>query len=221
MSPATRKDVFTAFRLHPVPVHLSTKEFAAKLEALADSMLALPVAQECFRKFELMIPNDRFDTYFKALGFPPARPMVIVKAEYETAEHCAQFFSDAKAIGLLSKAEEFVGASVFSADESTRIDIDRSTDGSGNWIGIFKCPPDLSPSEHCKKAGDVADKIAALPIMQRNIVKHTMWFQNEDLSSGAQVLGMPPPDPMVILLLESDLQPMIEVWPFVFGSLPG
>ncbi|KAJ7732005.1 hypothetical protein B0H16DRAFT_182598 [Mycena metata] len=83
MPASIAKDSFTAIWLHPIPDHLSIKEFSAKIEAQTDSLLALPSAQTNILKYDLMIPNNKLDTYFKALGFPDPQPVVLAKIECE------------------------------------------------------------------------------------------------------------------------------------------
>ncbi|KAF8143132.1 hypothetical protein K438DRAFT_652480 [Mycena galopus ATCC 62051] len=212
MSSSATKDRCTVIGLHPVPAHLSTKEFAAQIEAVVDSHLALPVAQKrLVTDYELFIPSDRFDSHLMGLGFPQPRPVVIVKAKCETAEHCAQFFRDADVIQSIG-GETFAGARIFCGDEFTKIDNNaRSTDGSGNWVAIFKCPPGVSATQWTKEWMNGADGFVALPAMQRNILKHTVWVQNESVAGDFQTLGIAPPEPMIFVLTEGDLDPMIEV----------
>ncbi|KAJ6550234.1 hypothetical protein B0H19DRAFT_1265082 [Mycena capillaripes] len=54
MSASATKSRFTAFGIHLVPAHLSPTEFSARMEALADGHLALPIAEltaEYFAQF--------------------------------------------------------------------------------------------------------------------------------------------------------------------------
>ncbi|KAJ7366022.1 hypothetical protein DFH08DRAFT_948091 [Mycena albidolilacea] len=216
----------TVIGLHPVPAHLSTKEFAAKIEVLADYHLSLPVAQENFIKYDLITPSDRFDSHFKALGFPQSRPAILVKVECkvrfraktsyaypgssrQSTEHFAQFLRDAEVVKSISGAPEFAGATMHSMDGTMRID-NGSTDGSGSWISIVDCAPHLSRSQFSQKSADVADGITAVPIMQKNLVRHTMWVGNEALDIDVQALGLPPAASFMIAMLEADLDPMIQ-----------
>jgi hypothetical protein len=56
MPSSITKDRFTALWLHPVPANSLPKDFAAKIDALADAQLALPVAQANLLKYELVRP---------------------------------------------------------------------------------------------------------------------------------------------------------------------
>jgi hypothetical protein len=102
MSASTTKDHYTIIGIHPVPAHLSTKEFAANLEALADVLLARPIAQSNVLKWHMVphtnypsrftqphsrgpqiLPNDQQASPFKAAGFPELQPVVVVQVECE------------------------------------------------------------------------------------------------------------------------------------------
>ncbi|KAJ7924143.1 hypothetical protein B0H13DRAFT_2654907 [Mycena leptocephala] len=211
MSASAAKDYFTAIWLHPVPAHLSTHEFALRMVARADTLLALPVAQNNLLKYEIMVPNDLLDSYFQALGVAQPQPVVLVKVQCETKEHYVQFLRDAQVAQLISGTEEFAGASMFSVHEATRVDPGTAL-GSGAWIGIFKCPPHLSGAELYQVLGDLADGLAALPIMQRNLVKHTMHMQNDALEMNAKVLGLPTVGPVVVAIVQSNFDTMNQVF---------
>jgi hypothetical protein len=133
-----------------------------------------------------------------------------------------QFLRDAQVAQLIPGTEEFAGASMFSVHEATRVDPGTAL-GSGAWIGIFKCPPHLSGAELYQVLGDLADGLAALPIMQRNLVKHTMvrlpanlnsgtdieleskfqHMQNDALEMNAKALGLPTVGPVVVAIVQS------------------
>jgi hypothetical protein len=54
MTASAAKDRFTAIWSHPIPSQFSIQEFSAKLEAQADSLLALPSAQKNLLKYDLV-----------------------------------------------------------------------------------------------------------------------------------------------------------------------
>ncbi|KAJ7758768.1 hypothetical protein B0H14DRAFT_2975524 [Mycena olivaceomarginata] len=212
MPSSATKDRFTALWLHPVPANSSPKDFAAKIDALGDMQLALPIAQANLLKYELIIPNDRLDSHFKALGFPQPRPIVFVKIETKSEEHYAKFLKDSEIVKSISGAQEFVGASMISADETTRIDNARSAehDISGTWIAITEAPQ-LTGAQLAEKASGISDGIAALPIVQKNLVRHKMWLQNDALAMDVQALGMAPANPVVVIMQQASLNATIEI----------
>lgn len=86
--------------IHKIPPHLSKHEFEAKLEALIDEVLQLPLVQKNVLKVEVVrilildyttyIPltggqifqQDLLDEHVKGFGFPPREPVVFL------AVHC-------------------------------------------------------------------------------------------------------------------------------------
>ncbi|KAJ7887894.1 hypothetical protein B0H14DRAFT_2694966, partial [Mycena olivaceomarginata] len=162
MAASTAKERFTAIWHHPIPAHLSIQEFSAKMEAQADFLLALPydlLKSDC--RWIQIIPNNKLDNYFKALGFP----------EQQRAEHCAQFLRDADAMKKISTAQEFAGASMFSVDVVTKIDAG-SADGCDACIGIFKCPPHLSRTQfHEFAMGIPAAETVAVFMVQAQLLQ--------------------------------------------------
>ncbi|KAF7334702.1 hypothetical protein MVEN_02300900 [Mycena venus] len=212
MAASTAKDRFTAIWSHPIPAHLSIQEFSAKIEAQADSLLALPSAKKNLLKYDLIIPNNKLDSYFKALGFPEPQPVVLEKIECESAEHCAQFLRDADAMKKISTAQEFAGASMFSVDVVRKIDAG-SAAGCDACIGIFKCPPHLSRTQFHEFVDKASNGFVALPTMQKNAVKQTMWIQNDTIEKDVQAMGILAAEIVAIFMVQAPFDPnMIEVW---------
>jgi hypothetical protein len=54
MAASITNDPFTAIWIHPVPAQLSIEEFAGNLEAVADALLVLPIAQKNLLKYDLV-----------------------------------------------------------------------------------------------------------------------------------------------------------------------
>ncbi|KAJ6515241.1 hypothetical protein C8R45DRAFT_203303 [Mycena sanguinolenta] len=172
MAASITKDRFTAIWTHPISANSSIKDFSAKLEAQAESLLALPSAKNLL-KYDLIIPNNKLNNAYKALGFPEPQPVVLVKIECESAGHCAQFLRDAEATNKISKTQEFAGASIFSVDVITKIDAG-SADGCDACVGIFKSPPHLSRTQFHEFVDKASNGFVALPTMQKNAIKQIM-----------------------------------------------
>ncbi|KAJ7260232.1 hypothetical protein C8J57DRAFT_485358 [Mycena rebaudengoi] len=212
MTASAAKDRFTAIWSHPIPSQFSIQEFSAKLEAQADSLLALPSAQKNLLKYDLIIPNNKLDSYFKALGFPEPQPVVLEKIEFKSAEHCAQFLRDADAMKKISIAQEFAGASIFSVDVVTKIDAG-SADGCDACIGIFKCPPHLSRTQFLEFVDKASNGFVALPTIQKNAVKQIMWIQNDTIEKDVQAMDIPAAETVAVFVVQAPFDPnMIEVW---------
>ncbi|KAJ7615223.1 hypothetical protein DFH06DRAFT_1145942 [Mycena polygramma] len=136
-SASASKSRFTAIALHPVPAHQSTKEFAARIEALADARVALPVAQKTLLKYEIVavaltmssiIADD--PEHWRGHPDPSRRrsesqPPTIFKCQ--TAEDFQVFLKDKKVAQSISAAaqdSQVAGPAMFSTDVVTRIDDD-------------------------------------------------------------------------------------------------
>ncbi|KAJ6544627.1 hypothetical protein DFH09DRAFT_1088491 [Mycena vulgaris] len=217
MAASTAKDRFTAIWKHLIPAHLSIQEFSAKMEAQVDSLLALPSAQKNLLKYDLIIPNNKLDSYFKALGFPEPQPVVLGKIECEVepshairatalttvitrAQNIAR--RDADAMKKISTAQEFAGASMFSVDVVTKIDTG-SADGCDACIGIFKCPPHLSRTQFHEFVDKASNDFVALPTMQKNAVKQIMWIQNDAIKKDVQAMGVPAAETVALFMVQA------------------
>ncbi|KAJ6471358.1 hypothetical protein C8R45DRAFT_1014106 [Mycena sanguinolenta] len=211
MSSSTTKSRCTLMCLHPVPAHMSTEEFARKFEIALDAVLSLPICRENFLKYEIMIPNGRLDSYFKALNIPSEPRMVITRSECETTDHVSQILRDAELIKLTS-GEEFSDASVFIVDETIRLDTQSSDDCDGSYVIILKCPPHVSAAELDGKYKEAVDQVVQLPGFKNNVVKHTTWVKNEGLAPDAQLLGMFSAEPVVIVMVQSSFDRITAVW---------
>ncbi|KAJ7797822.1 hypothetical protein B0H13DRAFT_1933976 [Mycena leptocephala] len=202
MDASTAKDRFTVIWIHPIPAQLSIQEFSAKMEAQVDSLLALSSAQNNLLRYDLIIPNNKLDSYYKAIGFPDPQPVVLGKIECESAEHCAQFLRDADAMKNISTAQEFAGASIFSVNVVTKIDAG-SADGSEGCIGIFKCPPHLSRTQfHEFVNNKVSNGFVALPTVQKNIVKGEM-IQDDTIEKDVRAIGIPAAETVAVVIVQA------------------
>ncbi|KAJ7677000.1 hypothetical protein DFH06DRAFT_616912 [Mycena polygramma] len=205
------KTPFTTIEIHPVPAHLSLKDFAAKMLARADACLARPVAQKNLLRYDIMIPNDRFDLEFKGLGFPKPRPMILVQIECESAESFREFLRDEEIVRLLSGGQE---ASMFSTDVVTRID--NSNTQSNNdlctYLIVLKSPSHESAMQHYERTAKIADGFAGIPFVQRHFASHSAWIHNATLAHDASVLGLPATQPVVILKIQANSDIMMKAF---------
>ncbi|KAJ7761767.1 hypothetical protein B0H16DRAFT_1719412 [Mycena metata] len=73
-----------ALRDYEVPPHLSKEVFEAKLGALLDAFMALPVCKKNVLKWDLIVPMlSLFDASIRAVGFCESQRHVLAVAEYE------------------------------------------------------------------------------------------------------------------------------------------
>ncbi|KAJ7825949.1 hypothetical protein B0H13DRAFT_1918395 [Mycena leptocephala] len=206
MPASTAKDRFTAIWIHPIPPDLSIQKYSAKLGTQADSLLALPSAQKNLLKYDLIIPNKKLDSCFKALGFPEPQPVVLVKIECEVKPSHAVRTTALTIVSperrTLHAAPEFAGASMFSVDVITKIDAG-SADGSDGCIGVFKCPPHLSRTQFQEFIDKASSGFGALPTMQKNCVKQIMWIQNDTIEKDVQAMGIPAAETVAVFMVQA------------------
>ncbi|KAJ7883803.1 hypothetical protein B0H13DRAFT_2046304 [Mycena leptocephala] len=202
MSASYRTGRMTAMGIHDAPPNFSEEAFEAKWKTLVDSIMALPVAQRNFISFDAVhIPNHLATEHLKALGFKPARPTVWIALE-------TQITSDPGFARLIGDAEEFGWRSYaisFVADVLTKVDVPFPTGGDhGHLMGVFKPPANLSAEEFVNKTQGLVSRFFALPIAQK-LVNYSLWTQNDTNAANRKGLGLPAPDPVLMVMLETEL----------------
>ncbi|KAJ6452380.1 hypothetical protein C8R47DRAFT_1169143 [Mycena vitilis] len=231
MSTSRTKDCFIAIGLHPVPKNVSIDEFAAKMEALADAHLALPVAQRNFLKYELMIPHNQLDHFWSSLGFPKSERVVLVKIECETSDHCAEFLRDETVANSILGAHEFAGVSMLSADVATRIDASgKSTEEADlcTYIIILKATSHKDGLQLYERVAKDSDRFVELPFVKKNFTEHTtvrtygltlslrhaiyQWTQNAALADEVSALGIQAAQPLLVLRVQAPSDLMTEAF---------
>ncbi|KAJ7203662.1 hypothetical protein GGX14DRAFT_570113 [Mycena pura] len=73
------------------------------------------------------------------------------------------------------------------------------------FIGIHKAPPNLSREEFERKAGELGDAIAALPVAQKNLLKLDIISQNTLIDEHMKGVGLPVPAPTVVMSAEYEM----------------
>ncbi|KAJ7676825.1 hypothetical protein DFH06DRAFT_1169111 [Mycena polygramma] len=216
MSTSRTKDRFIAIGLHPVPEDLSINEFAAKMEALADAHLALPVAQRNFLNYELMIPNNRLDYLWSSLGFPKSERVVLVKIECETSDHCAEFLRDEAVANSILGAQEFAGVSMLSADVVTRINASKAkSTGEADlctYIIVLRATSYEAGLQLYERVAKDSDKFVEIPFVKKNFTEHTMWVQNAALADEVSALGIQAAQPLLVLRVQAPSDLMTEAF---------
>ncbi|KAJ7829857.1 hypothetical protein B0H14DRAFT_2808659 [Mycena olivaceomarginata] len=182
------KTYCTAFGIHPVPANTTTEDFQAKCEALVESFLALPVAQQNFLKFDILFQNHQPEvkSYTTSLGFPEPQPCVCLRCYYETDANWAACLQDPDFINAMAAGRSwgfYDGACIFSADSVTVLDSKFSPD-TNVVIGIFKIPVRQAASIFRQKLDTLIDAVLDL---KKPTVNVTMLAQNLPPSQPATV----------------------------------
>ncbi|KAJ7860175.1 hypothetical protein B0H13DRAFT_2355706 [Mycena leptocephala] len=212
MSASNKKDRMVAVGIYKAPANLSKEEFETKITSFVDRMLAVPIAQKNFLKFEIIYQNELLNQHIKAFDLPEAPTSVWLTVEFETEAHCAEILTDPMFAKAFAEAEEFVSrATGFVADVVTRIDRPTPKDRT-HLMCAFQRPDHLSSDEYRKKFEVFVDRLLALPISQKNFLKHSLWLPNDTLDANLRDLGFPPPEPVFVVMAETDNQDRLIEW---------
>ncbi|KAJ7880433.1 hypothetical protein B0H13DRAFT_1891833 [Mycena leptocephala] len=169
MPPAVRKDYFHTFGIHKAQPCLSKKDFEAKLEALVDHLLALPLVQWNVLKLEMLFQNELCDEHVKEFGFLSPETIVVIAMESESADHLLAVFCDAEVQKVFDSGKELglqSGICTFSADVVAKIDSASpdAQNGPGVYtVAILRVPHILSPEQYAQQIHPLIDKLTALP----------------------------------------------------------
>ncbi|KAJ6569063.1 hypothetical protein B0H19DRAFT_1256740 [Mycena capillaripes] len=226
MSASVRKDTITVIGVHRVPAHLSKREFEENVDRLVESLLALPEAKNLLslnvyrhQNIIQIFQNNHVEASMKELGYPPAQPCVLLMPEFETADNLAEWLHSPALKQLLSDADQFhfvSGSTAASMDAVTRIDVPTTLTAAERnlWVGIYPGPGTSSPGQFKENMGVLLDAITALPVSQKNLLKHTTWMINDSIAPELQSIGFPAAQPVVIVMVELEgpnWDPIIEI----------
>ncbi|KAJ6574388.1 hypothetical protein B0H19DRAFT_1230360 [Mycena capillaripes] len=84
--PPYEKDLFHAVAIYTAPPKFPKNEFDAKLGALVDRLLLLPVFQENVLKLEMMYQNALLDEHIRKIKFPPYESTAVITVQIESQE---------------------------------------------------------------------------------------------------------------------------------------
>ncbi|KAJ7752976.1 hypothetical protein B0H16DRAFT_1545535 [Mycena metata] len=196
------KTYCTAFGIHPVPANTTLEDFQSKCEALVESFLALPVAQQNFLKFDILFQNDQVKGYTTSLGFPEPSPAY-------TDANWAACLQDPDFINAMAAGRSwgfYDGACanwvfptcIFSADSVTKLDSSVPSD-TNVVITIIKVPVQQTASIFRQKLDTLIDAVIDLIKPKMNV---TMLIQNLNAEKNLQAAGYPASQPTTVGISE-------------------
>ncbi|KAF7368639.1 hypothetical protein MVEN_00188100 [Mycena venus] len=209
MPPSVTKDRFTVLGVHPAPAHLSKFDFESKIEAFLESILALPIAQKYFLKTEIFFQTKelaQLEGSSEGFWLPEPEPtMCIIKYEFETLDHNIEVLNDPELLAVVLGEQELgfnTLSTTFAADVLTTIDAPASQSAvtlqeHKHVVSLFK-GPGLEAFEQQVKI------ITGIPAAQKNILKHSVYIQNNNLESRLQALGRRPIEPVSVVIYETE-----------------
>ncbi|KAF7348640.1 hypothetical protein MVEN_01382100 [Mycena venus] len=207
MAPSARKDRFLVIGILKAPEGLSKKEFDTRVEALVDRIVAVPVAHQNVHKVELMFQNPSMDEHLKKFDLPASPAMVTIIVETESKDHLLASINDTEIRELFAPADGlgFHRTASFSAEVSTLVDSNSPpTQHTHRAAGFFKLPPQISMAQWKQQTAALVDELSALPALHKYWTKFQVWWQNTEFHPHSESLGLPPPEPIVILYGESE-----------------
>ncbi|KAJ7268209.1 hypothetical protein B0H12DRAFT_96936 [Mycena haematopus] len=208
MSASVQKHSLTVIGIHKAPANLSKQEFDAKVREFCDSLVALPATRKNVLSFDAIFQNNMLDARMKELGWGE-QPCVIFIFRLENVENFTEFFHDAAVQKLITDGDDLAFRSApiaFSADVVTRVDVPASTATKRSCVvGIYKGPgPAFFPhiTQFQENFSATVDEYVALPISQRNLLRHTVWLPNDTIAATLQARGYPEAEPVVVVMDE-------------------
>ncbi|KAF8209070.1 hypothetical protein K438DRAFT_2012390 [Mycena galopus ATCC 62051] len=183
--------MFHVFIVHKIPSHSSKDEFEAKVEALVDEALLLPVVKNNLVKCEMIFQNDMADEHVGAFGFPLREPLVFVTLHSETPDALFEVLAAPEVRKIFAKGREWGlhdCSSGFSATVATKVD-GPTPPNSLHLICVYNVPPELSTDEHNKKLEDFIDSFVEVLAVKKNWARFEMWQSNNLLEDHVQAFG--------------------------------
>ncbi|KAF7367816.1 Zn(2)-C6 fungal-type domain-containing protein [Mycena sanguinolenta] len=206
MSASTRKDQCNFLTIHPVPSGISKEECERKHSAWLDAVAQTPVAQRNMLKITMFIQDNTLTEPLGRLDIPTASPTIVTHIVFEDVENFKEVARDPTFKSLVDQAKEFgyhKGASLFTADVVTKLDdVESGPQERKHAIGIFKIPPGVPKDKFEQKVEAFVDGAMAMPIAREKLLHYTIWYQNSEVNTEVEGLGLPTAAPLVIAMAE-------------------
>ncbi|KAJ7135769.1 hypothetical protein C8R44DRAFT_768982 [Mycena epipterygia] len=204
MSTSTNKERFCVIGIHQTPPDLSKKEFETGIETLVANWLELPVVKTNALKMDMIFSNDLLEAQVRAAGLPDSRPFAIIKTEYETVDSMLAVMQHQESQKIVAGRQEFKqerGASVFSAEVTTKIDKPGSKDRA-HGIAILKVPEGESPEHFARKLEALLERFVAVPATQKCVSKCTLLHSGKSLEHQLNAMGIHTPGRTFVIHME-------------------
>ncbi|KAJ6475559.1 hypothetical protein C8R45DRAFT_1010359 [Mycena sanguinolenta] len=201
------KDRCVAFGVYEKPAQLSKQEFDAKMQRFSDDLIKVTSTQKHVRKFDLWLPTNHLDEYFKIVGIPPSTPLVVLRAECDSPDHIAEVFSDQEfQRAFVGSAEsDLPKGNWFAADIVTRIDSEASTAKPGiHGVMIGKVPPHIVIEQLREQVLASTDAYFTLPGTQKAYLTHTVASPNDTMNAHIRTAGLTVAETTFIVYFEAE-----------------
>ncbi|KAJ7199764.1 hypothetical protein GGX14DRAFT_401057 [Mycena pura] len=195
MPASTRKDRCFGLAIDHAPAHLSREEFRANVEAMYDSLVALPVSQKNFLKLDLIFPNNRLSAHAKVLGFGEPPTCLWARGECESADHLSEMIADGEFKKILAEAKDPADSVGFSADVVTGVNVaSTSPDAALRIMFLAKAPHGMTEEEFHTKFASLFYRYRSQSRFQ--------WKQNTNAVDDLSTLNYRQVEPAIVLMSE-------------------
>ncbi|KAJ6492224.1 hypothetical protein C8R45DRAFT_1137348 [Mycena sanguinolenta] len=210
------KDGAVGVGIWQVPSNLSKKAIKGKLTTMVDKLLALPIAQKNYVKFEMTgLATEELMTH----GVSDGPPSVLLTAECATIADYLEILEDPAATSVLQGGiNSIYGNSRPTVNLSlgeVQMRLDRSPAAAKNracLACVLKGPENFSVDGYLKTVNASEDVFVGLSIAQKNVIKHSMWIPHNTMDSQVSAIGFPEPHPNIMFMVETENQDrMIEM----------
>ncbi|KAJ6464919.1 hypothetical protein C8R45DRAFT_497263, partial [Mycena sanguinolenta] len=217
MSASYSKDRAFGIGIWKAPPDLTKEAFENKLTTMLDKLVALPIAQKNYVKLELMLQTGLATQELMAHGVSDGPPSAWLITECATIADYQEIWEDPAVANVFQEGRNSIyGSSLQAVNLSlgeVQIRVDRPTAGNRTRLACALQRPDNFSMEGYHKTVDAyADRLVGLPIVQKNVIKHSMWVPHNAIDGQVSAAGMPVPDPNIVVLIETENQDrMIEL----------
>ncbi|KAF7367820.1 Zn(2)-C6 fungal-type domain-containing protein [Mycena sanguinolenta] len=196
MSASARKDHCNFLTIHPVPSGISKEEYERKHSTWLDAVAQTPVAQRNMLKITMFIQQDTLTEPIGRLEMPSPTPTVVTHIVFEDVENFKEVARDPAFKALVDQAKEF-------RIPQRRQPLYESQERK-HAIGIFKIPPGVPKDKFEQKVEALVDGARAMPIAREKLLNYAIWYQNSEVDTEIEGLGLPTAVPVVIAMAQLD-----------------
>ncbi|KAJ7059408.1 hypothetical protein C8F01DRAFT_1295169 [Mycena amicta] len=188
MSAPVDKSSCSGLWIHRLPSGIAEADFKAIVDATAQQLLALPVCQKNFIRFDAIYSNDAIEKPMAGIGLGSTMKSVWWRFECESEDNFVQILRDPGVATVTAQAmaqglQLSETSCCFMADKVTRID--RRKESDVLYLFGVRAPVGLSLKEFHANMGILFDSFVALPIAQKRVNGHTAWYPKKMAEANA------------------------------------
>ncbi|KAF7337416.1 hypothetical protein MSAN_02268100 [Mycena sanguinolenta] len=209
MSASYSKDRAVGIAIWQAPPNLSKEDFEAKLTNMVDKLVAVPIAQKNYVKYEMMFQTAFASEELMVHGVAEGAPSVWMIAECATVAEYLEIFEDPAIMNVLRDGKDNVygGHPIAKASlGDVRVWIDRPVaNNRARLVCAVQRPGNFSVDGYRKAIEAFADRFPGFSIVQKNVVKHWVWFPHNTVDTHVSAIGLSAPAPdLAICVVETE-----------------